>query len=98
MTARKSAKDSAKHPKLIRQPNGRGALLSGGVPGNKGGGRPPDFLKALKQQGAEKATEQIHELLKTKALDPDQLIKIAKEFDATPQKVDVDATLTIRFE
>ena len=61
-------------------------------------GRPPDFLKALKQQGAEKATEQIHELLKTKALDPDQLIKIAKEFDATPQKVDVDATLTIRFE
>lgn len=25
-------------PKLIPQPNGRGALLSGGVPGNKGSG------------------------------------------------------------
>jgi hypothetical protein len=28
-------------PALIPQPNGHGALYAGGVPGNKGGGRPP---------------------------------------------------------
>lgn len=37
-------------PALIPQPNGRGALLTGGVPGNKGGGRTPDAFKVLCQQ------------------------------------------------
>lgn len=49
MSAGKSAKKSAKakKPKLVKRPNGAGALLSGGVPGNKGGtGRPPDEFKA----------------------------------------------------
>lgn len=37
-------------PSLVHQPNGRGALLSGGVPGNSGGqlgrsGRKPDALR-----------------------------------------------------
>jgi len=31
---------------LIPQSNGRGALLSGGMPGNRGGtGRPPDLIR-----------------------------------------------------
>lgn len=43
-----TAKKRAKRPRLIPQPNGRGALLSGGMPGNKGGsGRPPDEFKQL---------------------------------------------------
>jgi hypothetical protein len=33
-------------PTLVRQPGGRGALLSGGQLGNKGGGRPRDEFKA----------------------------------------------------
>ena len=34
-------------PRLIPRPDGRGALLSGGVPGHVGGpGRPPDWLRA----------------------------------------------------
>lgn len=40
---RETAKES---PKLVPQPNGRGALLSGGLPGNKGGGRPKDEFQA----------------------------------------------------
>lgn len=42
-----SATESAKPltPALIPQPNGKGALLSGGVPGNRGGGRTPDAIR-----------------------------------------------------
>lgn len=32
-------------PALIPQPNGRGAIYRGGVPGNKGGGRPPHAIR-----------------------------------------------------
>ena len=32
-------------PSLIPQPNGRGSLLSGGMPGNKGGGRPREEIR-----------------------------------------------------
>ena len=39
LSGRQSATKTAKQPHLIPQPNGRGALLSGGKPGNKGGGR-----------------------------------------------------------
>lgn len=42
----KTAKKTAKAPALVSQPGGRGALLTGGVPGNAGGtGRPPNWLK-----------------------------------------------------
>lgn len=34
-------------PELIPQPGGRGALLTGGMPGNVGGGRPPDEFKRM---------------------------------------------------
>lgn len=41
---KKTAGDSAK-PELVEQEHG-GALYAHGVPGNKGGGRPPDEFKA----------------------------------------------------
>lgn len=48
-SGRKSAKTAtvtANTPALIPQANGRGALLTGGVPGNRGGpGRPPDAIR-----------------------------------------------------
>lgn len=40
----KTAKKSAM-PVLVPRPDGRGALLSGGMPGNAGGGRLPDPIK-----------------------------------------------------
>jgi hypothetical protein len=45
---RKTAKKTAKpKPRKIPQPNGKGALYAGGVPGNKGGtGRPSLLFKA----------------------------------------------------
>jgi hypothetical protein len=44
-TRTKSAKESPKMPSLVVQPNGRGAIYSGGVPGNAGGGRPKDIVR-----------------------------------------------------
>lgn len=43
----KTAKQTATAtPALVPQPNGRGALLSGGMPGNAGGpGRPPSIIR-----------------------------------------------------
>ena len=46
-SATKTARKSASTPALIPQPNGRGALLSGGMPGNKGGGRTPDAVRHM---------------------------------------------------
>src|SRR5688572_22994648 len=43
--ARNSERKSDR-PHLIPQPGGRGALLSGGLPGNAGGGRPASDLRA----------------------------------------------------
>lgn len=46
-TAKKTATKSAALPAKRRQPNGKGALYSAGVPGNRGGsGRPPSELRA----------------------------------------------------
>ena len=47
-TAKKSAPQADSTVTLIPQPNGRGALLSGGMPGNRGGtGRPKNELREL---------------------------------------------------
>jgi hypothetical protein len=44
--------DKNSEPALVPRPDGRGALLTGGKPGNSGGtGRPPDELRALARQG-----------------------------------------------
>ncbi len=45
-TAKETATPQAAMPVLVPQPNGKGALLSGGMPGNAGGGRPRDEFKA----------------------------------------------------
>jgi hypothetical protein len=47
-TAKKTAKNS-----LIPQPNGKGALLPGGQPGNKGGGRMKSEVRAAALEGAD---------------------------------------------
>lgn len=44
MSAPVSAKKTAK-PALIRQPNGKGALYAGGVPGNRGGRKPKSAIR-----------------------------------------------------
>lgn len=50
-------------PELIEQKHG-GALLSGGVPGNKGGGRYPDRIKQILQEGMFEAAPSIVQLAK----------------------------------
>lgn len=47
---------------LIPQPHG-GALKSGGTPGNKGGGRPKDRVRALALQGTQAAVKGIMRML-----------------------------------
>lgn len=51
---------TSKLPALIPQPNGKGALLSGGMPGNAGGtGRPPNWLKDFCDELLDKHRDQI---------------------------------------
>lgn len=50
-------------PELVPRPNGAGALYRGGVPGNRGGGRPPklapnpeEIIEAIERVEAELAS------------------------------------------
>ena len=52
----------------IPQPHG-GTLNSGGTPGNRGGGRPPDLVAQLSRQGYEEAVPTLR--LLAKAFDPE---------------------------
>lgn len=61
------------------QPHG-GALLTGGVPGNKGGGRPKDAVRAVMQEGLEKANEKLIAMLEQADLTPEQTTRIADVF------------------
>lgn len=72
MTPRKP-KDQGKNSEpnsvvLVPRPNGKGALLSGGKPGNKGGGRPLDRIRHLALSGLEQAMPKIVELAKGSAV------------------------------
>ncbi|CAN5706118.1 hypothetical protein BH23GEM1_BH23GEM1_00550 [soil metagenome] len=63
-----ATKLAARKPRLIPQPNGRGALLSGGVPGHRGGtGRPPSAFTELCRQMAsgERTVNQIERILQS---------------------------------
>lgn len=57
---------SAAIPTLIPQPNG-GALLSGGMPGNAGGGRPPKTFAAFMRELRE--SPKVHEAIQRAAED-----------------------------
>ena len=50
-------------PTLIPQPNGRGALLSGGVPGNKGGGNVKSKARQAAAEGGAKAIKLLNQIL-----------------------------------
>jgi hypothetical protein len=80
-TAKKTAKRTVESAalKLVPQPNGKGALLSGGVPGNKGGsGRPRKAFKKFCRELA--ASEKYQKALEDAATDDkhDQFIGAAK--------------------
>lgn len=67
MQRRKTTKKST--IRKIPQPGGRGALNSGGTPGNKGGtGRPPDQFKELCRElaTAENTIKSIRAILKSR--------------------------------
>lgn len=64
MATKKALKKGLKMPHLIPQPNG-GALMSGGTPGNKGGGRTPNRVR-------EEVRELLHE---------DGLAELRRRFD-----------------
>lgn len=92
-----SKKSAAKTPDLVPQEHG-GALLSGGVPGNKGGtGRPPDEFKqwlaeTLNRPGFRKSFEEKMDAADPKAAD------FAAEFTTQKpaQQHKVDATVLFK--
>ncbi len=68
MAKREENSEKPAQPVLIPRPDGQGALLSGGVPGNAGGtGRPPKkfstFMKELRESPA------VHDAIKRAAED-----------------------------
>ncbi len=71
----RTAKDTPKQPTLIPQPNGKGALLSGGMPGNKGGGDHPDNIRRAFRSDVAIAREKIMELLEADGLSPGEIIQ-----------------------
>lgn len=68
-------KGTAKQPTLIPQPNGKGALASGGYPGNKGGGDHPDNIRRAFRSDVAIAREKIMELLESDGLSPGEIIQ-----------------------
>lgn len=101
-TARQKTTKQTTTPKLIPQPNGRGALRAGGTPGNKGGGRHKDELKALMRELASnpKTITQLRAILQDK--DHPQFVKAwieAREVgygkEATPVEQSGSMTLNV---
>lgn len=77
-TAKKSASAAGPRPPLVPQPNGRGALLAGGMPGNRGGtGRPRDEVRQMALDGAAAAVPKLVALLERD--DDDIVVKAGKE-------------------
>jgi hypothetical protein len=67
---RKPAPGTAMVPALVPQPKnwtgGTGALLSGGMPGNKGGGRPPSAIRATARNAFDEVLPLITKIVKAK--------------------------------
>lgn len=85
-------------PTVIPQPHG-GALLSGGVPGNAGGGRPPQALKDFLAELRRDPT--LHHAVATAAKDETSknfgaALKVITEYDddKPAKKVELVAPLT----
>jgi hypothetical protein len=63
-------------PELIPQPDGRGALLSGGMPGNKGGtGRPPSLIRAALRESFDARIQILEEIADGKLYEVKDRIK-----------------------
>lgn len=63
---RKPAPGTAVVPTLVPRPDGKGALLSGGMPGNKGGGRPPSAIRATARNAFDEVLPLITKIVKAK--------------------------------
>jgi hypothetical protein len=83
---RPRSKAKPEEPKLVPRPDGKGALLTGGVPGNKGGtGRPPNEVRALARELGYRSLGAIDKVLakieaqlqEGKSVNTDLLLKIA---------------------
>lgn len=70
---------------MIVQPNGKGALYAGGVPGNQGGtGRPPSSIKALLRESFAKripVLEDVADDKEARAGDRIRAIEVLGTFD-----------------
>lgn len=74
--ARKTAKKTA--IALVPRPDGRGALLAGGVPGNAGGpGRPRSAVRALALEGADVAVPKLVAILENPKSRPAAVVAAA---------------------
>lgn len=77
-----------------------GAPLTPGNPGNSGGkkgrsGRPPGWLKQRMAEGREKAVERL--VAGVEELDPDQCLKLVKEWTPPEEREREHPTLIVRF-
>ncbi len=71
-TAKKTAM-----PEKRAQPNGRGALLAGGMPGNAGGGRTPSAIRAAAREMAADRLKVLGQIARrTKAKDSDRIAAV----------------------
>lgn len=69
--------DKNSEPELVPQPNGKGALLTGGVPGNRGGtGRPPNEIRKRYRELNWKVLDEL-ERRDLEGMNDDTLIKLA---------------------
>ncbi len=56
------------NPTLVPQPGGRGALYSGGKPGNSGGGRPPSALRAVAREHLDERLEDLNTIAESSSV------------------------------
>lgn len=91
-SAQKSAKVATK-PDLVTPAHGRGKLLTGGMPGNKGGGRPPDEFRALMRELAsdEDSVAILRQILRGKTVEETE-----GEDGITTRVIEIDGDLYLK--
>lgn len=66
-------------PPLVPQPNGKGAIYQGGIPGNKGGtGRPRSEVRAAALEGADIAIPKLIAIVRDVKSDKNEVTAAAK--------------------